>query len=217
VAWAGGRLLKDVPVPQVAFVHEDHLGVTCATCHGVGLSHATVSVRKTEDCQSCHHRAQGPSACLECHDQAAVNALEIEVSRELAIEIGTLDRPVRWLAFEHDKHTGTPCAVCHTEGSALAAGPGADCSACHVQHHDPNSDCSACHARPAADAHDAQAHLGCGGDGCHDAPAEIRDAPRTRSLCLVCHRDRADHHAEMQCSGCHVLPEPRHSAALLER
>ncbi|HKJ01558.1 MAG TPA: hypothetical protein VJ997_03855 [Longimicrobiales bacterium] len=216
VAWAGGRLLKDVPFPKVPFVHEDHVGVTCATCHGVGYAHATLRIRTTDDCRSCHHRARAEAACVECHDQDAVNALEIHVSRELAIDIGTVERPVRWLRFEHGMHTGTPCATCHTEGSALATGPGAGCSTCHLQHHEPTADCAACHARPAADAHDSRAHLGCDGDGCHDAPAGIRDAPRTRSLCLVCHRDRIDHHAGMQCSGCHVLPEPRHSAPLLD-
>lgn len=213
VVWAGGHLLQDVPVPETPFVHENHLGVACETCHGVGYAHATLRVRSVEDCRSCHHGAPARSPCVECHDQDSVNALEIHVVRELAIDIGSVERPVRWLRFGHEAHTGTPCVACHTEGMELATGPGADCSTCHAQHHEPTADCSACHARPAGDAHDASAHLGCGGDGCHTAPAGIRDALRTRPLCLACHRDRADHHVGQRCSACHILPEPaRHSA-----
>ena len=205
VAWAGGRLLNEVPFPEVPFVHDDHAQVPCQTCHGVGYAHATLKVKTRDDCRSCHHGARMP-ACLQCHSQEAVNALEIHVSRALAIDIGSVVRPVRWLPFEHGMHKATPCATCHTEGVELATGRGADCSACHAQHHEPAADCAACHARPAAGAHDAQAHLGCAGEGCHAAPAGIRDAPRTRSLCLACHRDRVEHQSGKQCSGCHVLP-----------
>lgn len=211
VVWAGGRLLDDLPFPEVAFVHGDHEQVPCETCHGAGYAHATLKVRSRDDCRSCHHGAPSQSTCVDCHRQEVVNALEVHVSRVLAIDIGSVVRPVRWLRFDHGMHTGTTCVACHTEGMALATGGGADCSTCHAQHHEPTADCSACHARPAADAHDARAHLGCDGTGCHNAPAGIRDAPRTRSLCLVCHRDRAEHQVGKQCSGCHILPEPTYS------
>ena len=211
VAWAGGGLLQSLPYPEVPFVHENHTRVTCPTCHGVGFAHASLKVRTTDDCRSCHHRTPAPATCVECHEQGAVNALEIHVSRELAIDIGSVERPVRWIRFEHGKHTETPCAVCHTEGAAKAAGSGADCSTCHANHHEPTADCSACHARPADGAHDAQAHLGCGGTGCHNAPAGIQYAPRTRQLCLACHRDRVDHQVEKTCSDCHRLPAPLQS------
>ncbi|HSG08514.1 MAG TPA: hypothetical protein VLA36_09155 [Longimicrobiales bacterium] len=206
VAWAGGRLLDDLPFPEVLFVHGDHAQVPCDACHGVGYTHATLKVKSRDDCRSCHHGAQLQSTCRDCHGLEAVNALEIHVSRALAIDIGSVVRPVRWLPFPHRTHVGTACVTCHTEGAALATGVGADCSTCHAQHHEPTADCSACHARPAAGAHDARAHLGCEGAGCHEAPAGIRDAPRTRTLCLVCHRDRGEHQVGRQCSECHILP-----------
>jgi hypothetical protein len=200
--------LSSVPYPEVPFVHDDHVSVSCSSCHGVGYAHATLKVKSKDDCRACHHASSAQPDCLECHSRESVDALDIHVSRALAIDIGSVDHPVRWLPFEHRVHTATACSTCHTEGMELSTGGGADCSTCHAQHHEPTADCSACHARPAADAHDARAHLGCGGTGCHDAPAAIRDAPRTRSLCLVCHRDRAEHMVGQQCSGCHILPDP---------
>lgn len=191
------------------FTHEDHRRVACGRCHGLGDQHGTLEVATLAECRSCHHRTLAQSACVSCHPEERLAGVRFMVTRSVDIRVGSLDRPLRLLPFDHGHHATVPCTQCHTQGGSLRAAAGADCSACHLRHHEPDSDCSLCHAPPAPGAHAASAHLGCGGAGCHDrAPEGIRDAPRTRSVCLSCHVDRADHKPGRTCPDCHRLPPP---------
>jgi hypothetical protein len=100
----------------------------------------------------------------------------------------------------------TDCKTCHTEPVTLAA-DATNCTGCHQQHAQPTADCSICHDTPAPGAHTKQAHLGCGGTGCHEhAPHAALELPRTRSYCLACHTDRATHQPNSVCADCHRLP-----------
>ncbi len=192
---------------RLGFDHDDHAGVACAACHGESSAHGTLKLRDIEGCRSCHHTPPESSNCTRCHLVDEVRGISVEVTRSLDIHVGSLDGPRRTIGFDHAKHWETDCAVCHTGGSDLGTAPGADCSGCHLNHHDPTADCSACHAAPAAGAHTRAVHMGCGGTGCHDPlPEGIRDVPRTRQLCLACHRDRAEHEPDRNCVDCHVLP-----------
>jgi hypothetical protein len=49
------------------------------------------------------------------------------------------------------------------------------------------------------------AHQRC--DACHTAATVARLTP-TRSLCAVCHPNKADHYAAKECTVCHFLADP---------
>jgi Ni/Fe-hydrogenase subunit HybB-like protein/Fe-S-cluster-containing dehydrogenase component len=210
VTWVNGATPLDGPPRTLAFRHETHTSVPCTRCHGSEARHGTLRVMAVSDCRACHHRPPLVQSCTRCHSVDDVRATSFTVTRTLNLHIGSLDGPSRRLLFEHRFHWNTDCSVCHTGQDDLSTAQGADCSRCHAEHHDPEADCSRCHEPPAAGAHTRDAHLGCAGKGCHvNAPPAIRNAPRTRPLCLVCHRDRADHWPGRSCVDCHVLPEPR--------
>jgi len=193
---------------SLAFSHDDHDAVACVRCHGTTQAHGTVVVRTRAACRACHHTAPLDRTCVACHVVDEVRATAFDVTRALNIDIGSLDQPVRVIRFDHANHWHTDCSVCHTGGPDLGTAQGADCSGCHLEHHEPTANCNGCHERPADGAHTRDAHLGCGGAGCHDpVPEGIRLAPRTRNLCLVCHTDRVDHKPGQSCADCHQLPD----------
>ncbi len=211
-AQAHGTPARRLP-SGLAFRHDEHGGVNCVSCHTSRNAHGTVKVSRLQDCQSCHHAAPATSDCVGCHDRQELESLSFTVTRALDIRIGSLQRPVRTLVFDHARHADVTCTTCHT-GPDLEAPATSDCSSCHLEHHAADADCSACHERPAAGAHDRKSHLGCGGVGCHErVPAAIELAPRTRQLCLACHTDQRDHRPERDCADCHLLPPPRGPAA----
>ncbi len=206
VDWASATPTHGLSAPT-EFRHSDHDAVACSQCHGIGEQHGTLEVTSLEDCRSCHHSAPLANDCTQCHETESLAGVPLTVTRSLDIRIGSLDRPLRVLTFDHSDHLDIPCADCHTRGTDLRAAAGADCSSCHAQHHRPESDCSQCHQPPAPGAHTLEAHMGCSGAGCHVSPPEgIRTAPRTRALCLACHTTLADHMPDQVCADCHLLP-----------
>lgn len=209
VAWRGAARTRRSS-SMLAFRHPDHASVACARCHGEDTRHGTVLVRDRSECRACHHAEPLASDCTQCHRIDEVRATSFTVTRTLEIRVGALDRPVRTILFDHAKHWRTVCTVCHTGGPDLETARGADCSGCHLEHHEPTAPCRTCHEAPARGAHDRNAHFGCGGPDCHDpVPDAIRSAPRTRELCLVCHRGLVDHEPGRDCVDCHALPPPR--------
>jgi hypothetical protein len=194
---------------DLTFRHTQHMAVDCASCHVSDRAHGRTTVTGLRDCRSCHHTQPQAANCAGCHDRREVRNIVAWVPRVLNIRIGSIDRPTRRLPMDHDVHASIQCTACHTAGLSLSAAR-TDCSSCHAAHHHPEASCRDCHDQPAAIAHTREAHLGCGGAGCHDAvPAAIRDVPRTRAFCLTCHQDRTDHKAPRNCADCHVLPRPR--------
>ncbi|NJD09481.1 MAG: Ni/Fe-hydrogenase cytochrome b subunit [Gemmatimonadetes bacterium] len=200
----------------VTFRHEQHGGLTCLACHdNDGTTHGLPPQLKIETCRSCHHTEKAGVGCLACHEQKAVARVKQQMTRTLDIRVGKLDRPQRVLTFDHGRHIrAEDCKACHNgEGSALSAAA-TNCAGCHEQHQQPTAVCSNCHLPPAAGAHDRNAHLGCGGQGCHEnAPHNVLTMPRNRSFCLACHQDRPEHHPGSTCVDCHRMPQPRAAAA----
>jgi len=201
--------VRTLVAPYSVFTHSDHRKVDCSRCHGTQAQHGALVVISLEGCRNCHHRPPLSRNCTACHAPDSVGNVVVQVTKSLDIRIGSLDRPLRVIDFEHSHHIAVGCSECHTQGSDLRAAVGADCSGCHLKHHQPTSNCSLCHKPPAKGAHTERAHLGCSGEGCHSpVPDAIRMAPRTRELCLACHTDEKDHRPGRVCVDCHVLPEP---------
>lgn len=147
--------------------------------------------------------------CVTCHTVAELGGVKGTVQRTFNMRIGTQDRPVRLLSFEHAAHVNSECTTCHTGGLAMTPTQAA-CRNCHEAHHQPTANCNACHTRPPDGVHNRQAHFGCAGSGCHEnAAASIVEAPRTRQLCLACHTDMAVGHRVGNCVDCHRLPKAR--------
>lgn len=210
VEWVSPAPSHGLAAPYSAFSHSDHTNVDCARCHGTQDGHGTLTVTSLEDCRACHHRPPVSRDCTRCHTPESVSDHTLQITRSLNIRIGSLDRPLRNITFDHTKHVALGCGECHTQGSDLRAAVGANCSSCHLNHHVATSDCSQCHQPPADGAHDLDTHMGCTGTGCHDpAPEGIKDAPRTRQLCLACHTPQQEHYAGKLCADCHRLPAAR--------
>jgi hypothetical protein len=208
--------MPPAPAPTVAglpasitFDHPTHAAYECTRCHAANEQHEQFRVTELDDCRSCHHTTPLASDCLACHEGGGnAPSTTRQMIRTMDIQLGGLDQPQRLLPFQHVTHEGVSCTTCHTEGLRLGASE-TDCTACHDDHHRPTASCSTCHPAPAEGAHDRTAHLGCGGAGCHQqAAASILATPRTRSVCLSCHRDLTTHYPERECMSCHILPPP---------
>ena len=195
------------PGALLDFAHGEHESVSCQSCHVSTEGHATVSLATVQDCRSCHHTEPVSAACSTCHtsDDAPAQSFMLTQSMSLSVAESVQSRSV---TFPHDTHASLDCASCHTDGLALEVTPDLDCASCHEDHHTAESDCASCHASAPIQAHPpTQAHLTCSGSGCHtDVPFET--VPRTRTFCLGCHQDLADHEPDGTCVTCHQLPAP---------
>jgi len=197
------------------FPHEPHLAanVACRTCHASVPGHRTHSalacrqchqgpaggpgrVLTRTECLACHHGAKQTVACTTCHDPMPG---PLTAQREIRMSVWP-DARTRSLTFPHTPHDSLGCRTCHEEPPLLT--PTRTCASCHDRHHRPEADCSTCHQAPPPGAHDLRAHLSCSGSGCH-AAERVRSLEPTRPVCLVCHRDRADHQPGQACSTCH--------------
>ncbi len=174
---------------QGAFPHEAHKGLfpLCQGCHDMSSGKA-----------SAHYPS--PELCGHCHD----GQLEPRVSWSPPASPG-YPHPI------HPRGTGVrpSCTDCHGTDATLVVDAGRPaCEQCHARHHQAKSQCRLCHVPPPEAAHDASAHAGCSGSGCH-AAARVKGLAFTRPLCLLCHSSRADHFAARQCVDCHpVGPGP---------
>lgn len=187
----------------VRFSHATHRDVSCTNCHSAtGPAHGTVTLRSVRDCQRCHHEntvralGGGPAACMHCHGTAGLPAGPLTVT----VRTSTSAAPMtRTLPFAHETHASVACAECHTTPVTLAAAT--QCSGCHVPHHAETRNCRTCHEGLAAH-RGQQVHLGCAGAGCHtDRPVLALGA--TRTVCLSCHTDQANHKPDRDCGTCH--------------
>jgi hypothetical protein len=224
----GARPAAAVPAPTPArepislkapFTHREHNRIACADCHPAGKTHGVIGPTRIQDCRACHHTETRVSECQSCHTRAETSFVR-SVTRTMQIRIGRLDRPLRQLPFDHARHVAADCKTCHLDQGQARRTARANCSSCHEQHHQADRNCMACHRTPAAAVHSRDAHLGCGGVGCHEnALPAIQQAPRTRTLCLACHTNQVEHEPAMNCADCHRLPAPRPgaSAARLSR
>lgn len=199
-AEGGGAGLASADDPR-PFRHSAHAALACTECHGAGDEHRTLRVRTAYDCASCHHDPGRGLDCSSCHDPAGLEAPR-EVEATLAFSVWEEAR-ARTLAFRHELHAGIGCRSCHVTEVTLAP---ASCASCHDAHHREGATCATCHERPPRGVHGLEAHLTCGGSGCHQGVAAARPA-LSRELCLVCHTGRRNHQPQASCHTCHVVPD----------
>ena len=184
----------------VRFSHGDHRGQACSACHSSRVQHGQLLIRSVADCQCCHHVGPGREQCATCHDTAALGraALETQQSFKLAADQVTVTRR---LPFEHQRHASVACVHCHTSSPARAP-DGAQCGACHVNHHTATANCVACHGGANALArHTVSAHASCSSASCHGARAA--NLPASREMCLMCHTTQTRHAPGKVCEQCH--------------
>lgn len=179
--------------------HQTHEAVACTECHGRPAEFATLPVRTEAECMACHHDPGRPGGCGQCHGDAPAAALPVPVELDLSVS----DRPlIRTLAFQHPVHEALECGTCHAED--LTRGVVRSCSSCHEEHHRSDASCQACHGTIQAQAHTPEVHEGCGVGGCHDDPVAT-SVPWSRSYCLACHQEQADHEPGRACDHCHLV------------
>jgi nitrate/TMAO reductase-like tetraheme cytochrome c subunit len=178
-----------------AFAHRRHViqgGLACEACHTPLADHGKITLAASGACDACHHRPVDPLACARCHDGAG-GAPEAPVPRAVG-------------RFPHATHlsAGFACATCHTPPAMDASG--VRCADCHGAHHQPAAECRACHADGVKAKHPgAMVHGAC--PACHgDKLAGITQW--SRDVCTVCHVDRVEHNAPVECALCHQVPAP---------
>ena len=179
--------------------HAGHMMLDCAACH---VAAPGERARPTPaECDACHHGAQQTRTCAGCHGDRPRPVRQVE----FAVRFSVRDSPAAiTLPFEHDRHAGLECSVCH--GVQAAVREPRACASCHESHHGDDRRCSACHAPMPLDTHDRNAHLGCGGAGCHQ-DAAVTALAQTRPVCLVCHRQQEDHEPGQDCARCHIFTD----------
>jgi hypothetical protein len=215
---AGAALQAGQTLPQrdLRFRHGQHRDVECSACHRTVRTHGELVITTLRECRQCHHTRPVADQCSRCHRPADYLARPYRVTETFRLSVQPRPRE-RALSFDHRPHEGVACVECHTAPLTLSAA-GVTCTGCHDQHHRPTVQCRSCHVEPPVAAHPPEVHVGCAGAGCHDVlPAGVRNVPRTRNFCLVCHQGLVDHRPGRNCADCHELPPPRAGAGVAER
>lgn len=187
--------------PRRTFLHEYHRSVVCTSCHTSGGQHGVPRQWTAESCASCHHDATRETTCAACHQPDTYEGPR-PVTQTLRLSVWAESR-TRDLSFDHRLHVGLDCRGCH-EGGALLEPP--DCASCHLNHHRPEVECAQCHTAPDPGVHGLEAHLSCGGSGCH-SDAATRRPMLSRPSCLICHAPQREHMPGKSCVSCHVVPQ----------
>ncbi len=192
---------------QQPFSHQPHRKLECSTCHSSTQAHGKLTISRPADCQRCHHETATSKTCANCHAPAA-NAGHTYLYAQTATIANRAPLP-RNLPFVHERHATVECTRCHADAQTRSVAANL-CASCHADHHQSVRDCTACHAQPPANVHPLAVHLSCAGSSCHK-PDFIAGDPRTRQVCVSCHRDRTTHCPGERCVNCHILP-PFHDA-----
>jgi hypothetical protein len=180
------------------FSHPRHASVECTQCHSVKTRHAETLVKTKADCMSCHHGGKAGVSCAACHGGKTPPDRSVEVPVAMSVWKAPQERR---LPFSHERHRSLDCAACHGGGEGA---PATRCASCHDKHHNPDANCIGCHQPPPKSAHPMSLHkTGCAASGCHRAGA-VPALDSGRSVCMVCHRDKADHNPDEKCADCHM-------------
>ena len=205
---------EDLPAAQLhpaavadSFSHERHRELQCILCHSVSSKQTTLTFVAPRGCQICHHQAPDKADCLKCHEKDGAYTF-----RQVRLSIAPAKRPPepRMATFSHTVHSVVGrCVTCHKDPVTMAPVDSVTrCSGCHVTHHTTAKQCAGCHASSGLTVAHADArgtHSGC--NECH-APAVVALLTPNRALCLTCHADKTEHHAERECTTCHLLETP---------
>lgn len=191
------------------FLHEYHTGLSCTSCHTSGGRHGVPRGWTAEACASCHHDPARAVTCDACHERETYVAPR-PVTQTLHLSVWDEPR-TRELSFDHELHVRLDCRSCH-EGNGPLEPPA--CARCHASRHRPEEECAQCHRAPDAGVHGLEAHLSCGGSGCH-SDAATRRPMLSRPSCLICHPGEREHKPDRECASCHVVPEGSASSTTL--
>ena len=198
---APASILQQPPKDSPSFSHRTHKVLACTGCHNDKTTHGTVNVRRPSECAACHHSPERSVSCEGCHDLRT--KLNKTLMRPVAMRTSAATPArQRTLSFVHKDHRDLDCKGCHSNGIML--GVAKDCQSCHTDHHKAESSCTSCHQTPPKTAHVRAAHDGCAGSGCH-TDATVLALPPTRSACLACHTDQANHKPKRECAECHAV------------
>lgn len=176
--------------------HQMHSDLPCAECHRSSAL-VTRQALTPADCMACHHDPQRNVACTNCHTPPGPRTLGQTVQMSVWSAPRTMSLP-----FDHARHEEVQCRTCHEQPTTMR--PTRTCASCHDNHHTPAARCQSCHAQPSTTAHDAQAHLGCLGSGCHNV-ADVDAMSGRRAVCLVCHQAQENHERGKECANCHQV------------
>jgi hypothetical protein len=209
-----GTPQREAPAFDQPFSHRRHRNLDCAACHqSTSEKHGQLVVNTPAECQSCHHennRTGIPASanrgggrdvgCATCHQPSELpRETRVAATMKLAVSGQTRSRD---LPFRHSQHADEACGTCHTTPVTLAATK--ECASCHTEHHQADASCRTCHEE-SRKAHTVEAHLGCGGAGCHDQARLARGLRETRNVCLTCHQEMVNHKAGRECAACHQV------------
>jgi hypothetical protein len=176
--------------------HQMHGALPCSECHRSSALVTRLSLTPA-DCMACHHSPERNLACSTCHTPPGPRTTQ----QTFQMSVWSSPR-TKSLPFDHARHGTVDCRTCHQQPTTMA--PTRTCASCHENHHTPAARCQTCHAPPPASAHDAGAHLGCLGAGCHNAP-DINAMSGRRAVCLVCHQAQENHEVGKECASCHQV------------
>jgi hypothetical protein len=202
-ATPGGERAPPQLTQDTLFRHDDHQSFDCVRCHSSGSEHGGLLVPGLEGCRSCHHTLPVAATCTGCHNEVSDSQQLFAVLQTLKLSQGKT--ATRTLPFQHIRHEDAACASCH--GSPPLSAQVVDCAGCHADHHSEGTDCATCHVQAPEAVHPLTVHAGCTGAACHDSRT-FAGAFQTRSFCLACHQDQAEHRESEDCATCHVMPPP---------
>lgn len=204
----------------IDFPHDPHVQLDCARCHDAVPGHVVHEEVACRDCHvatmpatppparavclSCHHGEDQARDCVQCHQPVAPLVAQRTVTMSVWNEPRT-----KALPFAHARHETNACTTCHRSRPELEAS--LECASCHERHHRPDATCMSCHAQPGEGVHALDAHLGCGGAGCHSDPV-VQALPPSPPSCLVCHQDQVEHNPGRDCADCHQVRGPPDAA-----
>ncbi len=174
------------------FYHERHVvnaGMECTACHTPLSEHGGLRITSPATCDGCHHLPRSAEACFLCHESGPADTLAVPAG-----------------SFVHAPHVegGLSCDFCHEPPSMSAQG--ADCASCHVIHHEPERNCLLCHGPETQSRHPGAVIHTIPCTSCHTKSEQKPLVRWSRTVCLVCHQDRVEHNAPVECVQCHQIP-----------
>lgn len=168
--------------------HVSRVDLECTTCHTPLDEHGGVTLTDRSSCDACHHRIIEPMNCAQCHGGRGGAPTDL-----IRTAVGD---------FPHSVHQGAglACSLCHTAPTMNVSE--VVCQNCHASHHKAQVTCLNCHGGDVIAKHPPGVHDSCA--LCHDETIS-GIGEWSRQVCTVCHVDRVEHNAPLDCVLCHEI------------